>query len=538
MNRIFRKNILKYNFIVNNSFLHTNPREVRVRFAPSPTGKLHIGGLRTAFYNYLFAKKYNGKFLLRIEDTDRDRIQVNSLENIIESLNWANISPDYGPHKVNIDDIEQGAPWVQSQRLDIYEKFIKILLETKQAYRCFCDEGRLQLLKKNAAKQSIKISYDGKCSHLDDQVVESYLKEGRSFSVRFKLKDKDVIYNDMTTGMHKSNIYRTEGDFILMKSDKYPTYHFANVVDDHLMRISHVIRGQEWQVSTAKHILIYEAFGWQHPEYLHLPLLCNNDNSKISKRQNDTELLSYRDRGYLKESLLAYLSTIGGGSKVNIFDENCFFKSSKNVLDDLVKQFDETKMSCKSVKLSPELLDNLNKRLIHLKIDSNNLDEQMELVATLRDLLLKNNNLNFNEIYLRDEYLLSVLKWSSKDGRISKLNDLITDVNHLFLWTDFSSQTKIENLPKLEMNNLIERILVILNNDNLDFANSDTLKKEISRIIKQFKEENDEKKINYWHLLRLILTGKKEGPPLVEIFQILGKKKLINRLNLANKLLN
>jgi glutamyl-tRNA synthetase len=541
MNKIIlfiKSNSLKPIFFLNSKYFHTIPNEVRVRFAPSPTGKLHIGGLRTAFYNYLFAKKYNGKFLLRIEDTDRDRIQVNSLENIIESLNWAKISPDYGPHIKNKDDTEQGAPWIQSHRLDIYDKYVKILLDTKKAYRCFCDEGRLQLLKRNAAKNAVKISYDGKCSHLSDQVVESYLKEGKSFVVRFKLVDKDVIYNDMTTGMHKSNIYKNEGDFILMKSDKYPTYHFANVVDDHLMRITHVIRGQEWQVSTAKHILIYEAFGWKHPEYLHLPLLCNNDNSKISKRQNDTELLSYRERGYLKESVLAYLSTIGGGSKVNIFDENCFFKSSKNVLNDLVNQFDETKMSCKSVKLNPELLDNINRRFIQLKINSSHLEEQMELVEALRELLLKNTKFKLNELYSKNEYLMTVLKWSSKDGRVSKLNELVTDNKYLYLWTDFSSKTKVEDLPKLKIHQLIESLILMCKNESLDFENTDNLKKEIAAHINRFKEEDSGAKVNYWHLCRLVLTGSNEGPPIVEIFQVLGKDNLINRLILAKKILN
>jgi glutamyl-tRNA synthetase len=258
-------------------------KNVRVRFAPSPTGKLHIGGLRTAFYNYLFAKKYNGTFILRIEDTDQDRLQKDSVANIVETLKWVGIMPDYGPHIARADDLDQGGPWIQSKRLNLYDDYVKVLLENKKAYKCFCDQGRLDLLKKNAVKQQIKISYDGKCRHLSDEAIQKNINEGRPYVIRFKLDDIDVVYNDMTTGVHKSNPYKTEGDFIIIKSDKYPTYHFANVVDDHLMKITHVLRGQEWQTSTAKHILIYEAFGWKYPSFLHLPLICNNDGSKISK---------------------------------------------------------------------------------------------------------------------------------------------------------------------------------------------------------------------------------------------------------------
>lgn len=257
--------------------------EVRVRFAPSPTGKLHIGGLRTAFYNYLFAKKYNGTFLLRIEDTDRDRLKENSIENIIESLKWAGIEPDYGPHKVQPDDELQGGPWFQSQRLKFYHKHVQVLLESKHAYRCFCDENRLILLRHNAAKRQEKIGYDGKCRHLSEQTIQKYLREKKPYVIRFKLDDRDIMYNDLTSGKHVSNPGRQEGDFVLIKSDGYPTYHFANVVDDHLMRITHVLRGQEWQLSTAKHIALYEAFNWKYPVFAHLPLICNKDGSKISK---------------------------------------------------------------------------------------------------------------------------------------------------------------------------------------------------------------------------------------------------------------
>lgn len=196
----------------------TQASQVRVRFAPSPTGKLHIGGLRTAFYNYLFARKHNGVFILRLEDTDQERLKTDSFENIIESLKWAKLEPDYSPHINKPDDLEQGAPWRQSQRLDIYNTYACKLLDSGHAYLCFCDEARLELLRRNSAKRLEKIGYDGKCKHLPKSTIDEYVQQGRSFVVRFKLDDKEVVYNDLTTGLHKSSPGKQEGDFIIIKS--------------------------------------------------------------------------------------------------------------------------------------------------------------------------------------------------------------------------------------------------------------------------------------------------------------------------------
>jgi glutamyl-tRNA synthetase len=224
-------------------------QNVRVRFAPSPTGKLHIGGLRTAFYNYLLAKKYNGTFILRLEDTDRARFQSDSLSNIIDSLNWIKIKADFGPTINNKsegeEEEENKGPWIQSERLDIYSKYASQLIESKKAYYCFCDEARLSLLRKNSSNNMERIGYDNKCRHLDDETVNKYLKEGRSFVIRFKLTDKQITFDDFIYGSHSSNLSKQENDFVIIKSDKYPTYHFANIVDDHLMKITHVLRGFE-----------------------------------------------------------------------------------------------------------------------------------------------------------------------------------------------------------------------------------------------------------------------------------------------------
>ena len=176
--------------------------------------------------------------------------------------------------------------------------------------------------------------------------------------IRFKLDDRDIVFNDLTVGVHSSNPGKNEGDFIIVKSDGFPTYHFAHVVDDHLMRVTHVLRGQEWLLSTPKHIALFEAFGWKNPQYGHLPLICNSDGTKISKRQNDIHVLSYRDRGYFPETILVYLSSIGGGLTSNVQESESFFQSSKSVLPTLIDLFDETRISNKSVKLNQDLLGN------------------------------------------------------------------------------------------------------------------------------------------------------------------------------------
>ncbi len=531
----YKNNLIKpfYLSISYNNF-SSKIKEVRVRFAPSPTGKLHIGGLRTAFYNYLFAKKYNGKYLLRIEDTDQDRIKENSISNIIESLRWAGIEADYGPHKKQSDDEEQaGGDWFQSKRLHLYHEHIEILLKSKKAYRCFCDENRLTLLRHNAAKRQEKIGYDGKCRNLSDSTIEKYMNENRKHVVRFKLDDKDIMYNDLTSGKHISNPGKQEGDFVILKSDGFPTYHFANVVDDHLMRISHVLRGQEWQLSTAKHIALYEAFNWKHPEYAHLPLICNKDGSKISKRQDDIDLLSFREKGYMPESILTYLTSIGGGSKVNILSDDSFFKSKNKIIDELVLNFDEKKINGRSVKLNQELLDNLNKKFLKLKLG--NTKGKSELTLELKNLVEKKNFQKMNPNYFKNEYLENVI-YCTQD-RIYKLSDLVDNNEFAFLWTDmsnFNTETK-SNISFNLILKLIDYLEEFLNRPNICLKNKDTLKKELTCIFDQIKMDSNDKKINFWHLTRLVIIGSVQGPSIFEIFNILGVDTLIYRLKIAKE---
>ncbi|CAH2267786.1 jg5729 [Pararge aegeria aegeria] len=238
----------------------------RVRFAPSPTGYLHLGGLRTALYNYLYTKSRRGVFILRIEDTDQARKVDGSVEGLINDLEWAGIECDEGPGRGGIY-----GPYVQSERLNVYQEHIKKLLDNGSAYRCFCTERRLNILRRDAVKHQRLPKYDNKCRSLSKEDIDAKMKAGIAYCVRFKLSSDCMSFEDMIFGGIAYDVSRVEGDPVLMKSDGYPTYHFANVVDDHLMQVTHVLRGVEWQISTTKHLLIYKYIPVSSCE-LHYPL--------------------------------------------------------------------------------------------------------------------------------------------------------------------------------------------------------------------------------------------------------------------------
>lgn len=280
--------------------------EVRVRFAPSPTGMIHIGGLRTVWINYAFARSQNGKFVLRVEDTDRTRILPGALENLREMLNWLGVVPDEGPWTGG-----SFGPYVQSERSHIYKEQVEKLLENGSAYRCFCTPKRLELLRREAMRRREKPGYDNYCRSLSTEEMDEKLKAGLPFVVRLKIKSFSEPFDDLILGTKTMTLLESEGDPILLKSDGFPTYHLANVVDDHLMKITHVLRGQEWHVSTIKHVLLYRAFGYDPPQFAHLPLLINPDGTKLSKRQGAISVNEFKEKGFHPEVVLSFVASIG-----------------------------------------------------------------------------------------------------------------------------------------------------------------------------------------------------------------------------------
>ncbi|MBN2398428.1 MAG: glutamate--tRNA ligase [Deltaproteobacteria bacterium] len=286
--------------------MHTGNHQVRVRFAPSPTGYLHVGGLRTALFNYLFARKQGGTFILRIEDTDQKRSIPGALENLIATLTRTGLQHDEGP-----DVGGDCGPYIQSERTEIYRDYIRKLLDSGHAYHCFCDEDRLERLREEQRKRKRPPMYDGRCRNLPPDEVADNLARGIPSVIRLRYPcEGKTVFDDVVRGRVAIDNSIVD-DQVLIKSDGFPTYHFASVVDDHLMRITHVIRGEEWLSSVPKHIFLYESFGWEVPVFVHLPLLLNPDRSKLSKRQGDVSVESYLEKGYLTEALLNFIALLG-----------------------------------------------------------------------------------------------------------------------------------------------------------------------------------------------------------------------------------
>lgn len=280
--------------------------ETRVRFAPSPTGYLHIGGLRTALYNYLFAKSQGGDLILRIEDTDKNREVEGAAENLISTLHELGIDFDESPIIGGFCE-----PYIQSERLNLYHRHAQELLDKGHAYHCFCTPEDLNKMREEQYARGEFVKYDRRCLKLSKEEVQAKLESGIPYVVRLKMADdRDFVFWDEIRGEVRMAASQSD-DQVLIKSDGYPTYHLAAVVDDHYMHISDVIRGEEWLASTPKHIWLYKCFGWTPPNWVHLPLILNKDRSKLSKRMNDVSVESYLEKGYLKEALLNFVALLG-----------------------------------------------------------------------------------------------------------------------------------------------------------------------------------------------------------------------------------
>ncbi len=280
--------------------------KVRVRFAPSPTGFLHIGGLRTALYDYLYARHYGGTVILRIEDTDQNRLVTGAVENLLNSFHKLGMEFDEGP----LLGGDYG-PYFQSQRLETYHKYAQELIEKGVAYPCFCSAETLDEMRKDLQDKKLFPKYDRRCLQLSKAEIDKRIASGEKHVLRLKMPDeRTFIINDEIRGQIEIDTHQLD-DQVIIKSDGFPTYHLAAVVDDHLMEITHVIRGEEWLSSTPKHIFLYECFGWTAPKWVHLPLILNPDRSKLSKRMNDVSVDSYLEKGYLKEALLNFVALLG-----------------------------------------------------------------------------------------------------------------------------------------------------------------------------------------------------------------------------------
>lgn len=321
-------------------------RKVRTRIAPSPTGDPHVGTAYIALFNRCFAHKNNGDFVLRIEDTDQIRSTKQSERDILNSLEWLGLTWDEGPGK-NGDY----GPYRQSERADIYSEHIDILLRKKKVFRCFCSQEKLNLLRQQQMQAKIKIGYDGHCLNLSECEIQTKLDAKETYVVRMKIPEKgECIFNDLLRGEVRISWSQVDMQ-VLIKSDGLPTYHFANVVDDHLMAITHVIRGEEWINSVPKHLLLYEYFEWASPIFCHMPLLRNRDKSKLSKRKNPTSIRYYQAMGYLPEAVANYLGMMGWSMPSG---------EEKFTIGEMTSEFDIARVSLGGPIFDVEKLDWLN----------------------------------------------------------------------------------------------------------------------------------------------------------------------------------
>lgn len=489
-------------------------KEVRLRFAPSPTGYLHIGGLRTALYNYLFAKHNNGKFILRIEDTDRTRYVDGAIENLIDALHWAGIEYDEGVFVEDGKIVQKGdyGPYIQSERLDIYKKYVDQLIENGYAYYCFCSKERLDKVREEQKIKGLVPKYDGLCRSLSLEEARERIANGEEYVVRLKLPpNRDIKFKDLVRGDITINTEDLD-DQVLLKSDGFPTYHLAVVVDDHLMGITHIVRGEEWLPSTPKHVYLYEAFGWEKPIYVHLPTVLNKERKKLSKRHGDVSVGDFRNKGYLPEALVNYLALVGWTPEDN---------RELLSMEELIKEFSFERVSNTGGIFDRDKLDWVNGNYIrsydldkltriavpYLKeagfIDDRFIEERYEwikaLVETVRDNLanvseiVEHVGIFFDKnIEIENEEALETLKWEDTPKVLDALKDELD---------------KIDEIDR-------------------EFANT---------IMKKIQKSIGVKGKKLFMPTRVALTGNMHGPELVNIIYLLGKQNILDRIEYVKK---
>lgn len=470
--------------------------KVRTRMAPSPTGELHVGSLSIAFKNFVFAKKHAGQFVLRIEDTDKVREVENGVAQIQDILQKYGITWDEGPGVGG----EHG-PYIQSQRLDIYTKYAKQLLEDKKAYYCFCSQERLEKLRDEQRSQKIPPKYDGLCKSLSTREIEEKLSGGDSCVIRLDVpKNQDVSFTDLIRGTITFNS-STIDDQVLIKSDGFPTYHMAVVVDDHLMDITHIMRGEEWISSTPKHILLYQAFGWVLPVFAHIPVFLNPDGKgKMSKRKGTVSAQSFLDRGYLPQAILNFFMILGWARKDEV---------EIMTLEEYIELFDPKDVSPSSVVFDIKKLNWINGMYIR-KLNLEQLTERIQP-------------------FLPNDFPIS--KTAIILPLIHERLETLADVEELTGY--FYRPIQVDSTLLLKKSNKQEVVLQLTKTfttlghiDEKDWNVS-----SIETIIRDLAEKNGWKPGQYFMMLRIAATGSKATPPLFDTVFALGKQIVLERLS-------
>ncbi len=480
--------------------------KVRTRFAPSPTGYMHIGNLRTALYAFLIAKSAGGDFVLRIEDTDQERYVDGAVDLIYRTMAETGLVHDEGP-----DIGGEYGPYIQSERLPLYKKYAEQLVKSGAAYYCFCDKERLEALRSQQEAAKLMPKYDGHCARLSKEEIEEKLASGVPYVIRQKIPRKgttsfhDEIYGKITVENS------TLDDNILLKSDGYPTYNFANVVDDHLMNITHIIRGSEYLSSTPKYNLLYEAFGWEIPAYIHVSPVMRDAHKKLSKREGDASYEDFINKGYLKEAVLNYIALLGWspGGEQEIF-----------TLDEMIQAFDIKGISKSPAIFDPQKLDWLNGEYIRKLAPEAFYEKALPYLKEA----VKTADVDYHK-------LAELLQ-----ARCEKLSDIPEQLDFIDVLPDYEPALFCHKKMKTnEENSLtsLQEILPVL--QTVTDWNRDAIHEALFSLIERLGVKNG---LILWPL-RVAVSGKAFTPGGgIELAEILGKEETLRRLQKGIELLS
>ena len=480
---------------------------IRVRFAPSPTGFLHIGSLRLVLYDYLIAKKYGGAFILRIEDTDRKREVAGTADGLVKILDWVGLHFDEGPTQGG-----QFGPYTQSERLEIYKKYADELLAQGHAYRCFCTPERLEKMRAEQAEKKLPPRYDRTCRNFSAAETEKKLAAGEPYVLRQKLPMAgEIKVTDEIRGEISFDLKNLD-DHVLIKQDGWPTYQFANVVDDHLMEISHVVRGDEWLSSFPKNILLYQTFGWTPPKFIHTPLIMNKEGGKLSKRQGDVAVEDFRAKGYLPEALVNFCALLGWHPKNDV---------ETMTLTEIVSAFE-----IKDIGISPAIfdldkLDYFNGYWIRQK----SADGLTQLTKKYLDKMVEEAGYSGQQA---ENIIYGVSALAQE--RMKKISDVVPLSTFFFVEPDYPAEMLIWKKADKEITKTnLQKITELLEKVPADEWTKHTTKE----VVMNYLERLELKKGDYLWPLRVALTGREASPGPFEVAEVLGREASLKRIKAA-----
>ena len=484
--------------------------QIRVRYAPSPTGEPHVGNIRTALFNWLFARHMRGTFIVRIEDTDVARRMDGALESILDALRWLGLDWDEGP-----DVGGDYGPYVQSQRLELYQQAADELVDKGHAYRCYCLPQRLQEMRQGQTDRKEPPGYDRLCREINETERASREAQGKSWVVRFRMPlDGETTFHDLVKG-EITFANQNMDDFVILKSDGYPTYHLANVVDDTRMEISHILRADEWVSSTPKHVLMYDALGYARPLFAHLPIILGPDRSKLGKRHGAVSVLHYRDEGFLPETVLNFLALLGWS-----LDDHTEIISQ----EDLIQHFSIERIGKAGAIFDPQKLTWMNgvyirqmsgEALVHrvLKL----LDEALPAAVSRP---------------MSKEYVRTIIPLVQE--RIKTMNE-VTQLMDFFFLDDLEYPAEDLIQRGLDIDSTVIALEATLQRvTDLEVWSAEHLEGEL----RPLAEELEIKAGQLFGAIRVATTGRKAAPPLFETMEVLGRDRCLTRLNVATSLLS